>query len=453
MSIVNAENSDITRYQALKKIGEGSFGIVYLVKDLQTNIKYAGKVSQAMIEEETEESQKARLFYREVNLMSFSNHPSIIKYVGYYPTDFEGDPHPTIITELALNGSLREIIDLESKGFSPKEWDFTKKLINIYGISSGMSFLHKHNVIHRDLKPENILLDEYLQPKISDFGLSKITTFLSETMNFQSQKGTKGTPAYMAPEVMSDEKYSESSDVYAFGLIVYEILTSEKLFKNFNLLSLMRKVQEDGYRPTLSDDIPDSYQDLIERCWSQKAEDRPSFAQIVSDLTSNPEFITELVDENEYYDYVDFIEKYQCTFDSSKRVTHFSDFVKEQGRNKEVKPYLYKNNFSDEETCINTLNNSQNSIISINISNEAEIIKEASTKMVNYDNNIPEESTQNLFKIIEKEPTSLNENDPTSLNENDPTSLNESGPTSLNESDRTSLNENDTTSLNIKSHH
>lgn len=73
-----------------------------------------------------------------------------------------------------------------------------------------------------DLKPENILMNDYFQPKISDFGLSKITDFLSISMNIQSRKGFKGTPAYMAPEI-SSEKYSKSSDVYAFAFIVYEI--------------------------------------------------------------------------------------------------------------------------------------------------------------------------------------------------------------------------------------
>ena len=114
---------------------------------------------------------------------------------------------------------------MSSSGLSPKKWDDTKKLINIYGIASGMSYLHSHKVIHRDLKLENILLDEYLNPKISDFGLSKIIDFLSISMNVQSQRGLKGTPIYIAPEIYAEEEYSKSSDVYAFAFIVYEIIT------------------------------------------------------------------------------------------------------------------------------------------------------------------------------------------------------------------------------------
>ena len=97
-----------------------------------------------------------------------------------------------------------------------------------------MSYLHLHNVLHRDLKPENILMDENLYPKISDFGLSKITDFLSNSMNVQSQKGLKGTPAYLAPEILADEKYSKKGDVYAFAFIVFEIMTGQNTSKKFN---------------------------------------------------------------------------------------------------------------------------------------------------------------------------------------------------------------------------
>lgn len=103
-------------------------------------------------------------------------------------------------------------------------------------------------------------------------------------MNFQSQRGIKGTPAFMAPEIMSDEQYSKSSDVYAFGFIVYEILTCEEPFQKFNIYKLMEEVMKDGYRPPISEDVPNSYRELIERCWSQKPEERPSFDEIVSEL-------------------------------------------------------------------------------------------------------------------------------------------------------------------------
>ena len=77
-------------------------------------------------------------------------------------------------------------------------------------------------------------MDEYLHPKISGFRFSKILDFVSVSINQQSTKGLKGTPLFMAPEVLECEEYSKASDVYSFGLIVYEIFMGERPFPNMN---------------------------------------------------------------------------------------------------------------------------------------------------------------------------------------------------------------------------
>lgn len=163
---------DLKEYKILNNIGSGSFSTVFLVKSKKTGKEYAAKISNFMVDEETKGDDEIIMLFREINLISLLHHPSVLKFIGYSPNNFENDPKPTILTEYAINGSLYEILEMEKLSLSPKEWDQTKKIIIVYGIASGMFYLHSNNIIHRDLKPQNILLDNYLHPKIADFGFT-----------------------------------------------------------------------------------------------------------------------------------------------------------------------------------------------------------------------------------------------------------------------------------------
>lgn len=174
------------------------------------------------------------------------------------------------------NGSIQDIISLERKSLAKFDWNPTRKLINIYGIASAMLYLHQHNIVHRDLKPGNILMDDFLCPKIADFGLSKVQHSDSSFNTIDSTLAIKGTTLYMAPEIWTKIEYSPASDVYAFGFIVYEIITIEEPFKNCDMFEIRSKVLK-GDRPNIDSSITDSYRDLFERCWSQEPEDRPNF--------------------------------------------------------------------------------------------------------------------------------------------------------------------------------
>lgn len=284
--------------------------------------------------------------------MAKLNYPSIVKFIGYCPTDFNKKPKPVIISEFLSNGSLEDILNLERKGLCKENWDDTRKLINIYGIAKAMSYLHAHNIIHRDLKPDNILMDDYLFPKITDFGLSKINDS-KENLLFQSTATIKGTPVYLAPEIWSSYEYTNAGDVYAFAFIVYEIMTSEIPYKNCSKIDLAVKVTN-NIRPEIIG-IPESYQNLIERCWDQNPSKRPSFNDIVEELKNNPEFITDMMESTEYEDYIDFIENCEISFDSEKSIK-IGDFDKQKQRKFQkviIDKSLINNTKDDDESNSN----------------------------------------------------------------------------------------------------
>lgn len=124
-NFLNLEN-----YTIVEKIGKGSFGKVFVVQKKDSSIIFAAKVA---LEELNDESRELKInLCREVNLMSQLSHPSILKFIGFSPTDFSHKEKPVIFTEYAKNKSLDCVLNLERQGISPKSWNNTKKLINIY---------------------------------------------------------------------------------------------------------------------------------------------------------------------------------------------------------------------------------------------------------------------------------------------------------------------------------
>ena len=322
------QNTDLIKYTKIDQIGEGMFSEVFKIKETETGQIYAAKILCKQLNVNLQDDL-LRLS-REVNLNAGFDHPTVLKFIEYSPKNFENKPFPVIITEYAANGTLSRIIDLERQSLSGNIWTKTKKLINIYGIASGMSYLHANKIIHRDLKPDNILMDDMLFPKISDFGLSK-RLHSDKSMTVESRIGFKGTPRYAAPELFANKEQTEASDVYAFALIVYEILTAKIPYEEDEMLQLIMKVAN-GVRPPFDVPIDEPYQNLIERCWSQDPKDRPTFAQIVEELENDESFITKSIKHDDFLNYVKFINDYKKCF-NDKKIIKLDDFIHNKASN------------------------------------------------------------------------------------------------------------------------
>lgn len=287
LSVFKSKNKNkyliqLNNFKIIKLIAHGSFSSVYLIQKIKNLQQYVAKVNNTNIKY----VKNQNIIENEIEIMINLNHPTIIKFKGYSLTDFHNENNITIIMDFKENGSLSNIIQKAQHSLADYQYDNTARQIILIGVSCGMMYLHDHQIIHRDLKPGNILLDENYHPFISDFGLSKSLMY----DHISSQFSLCGTLIYMAPEVISEGRYSFKSDVYSFGIVMYEIVTesfpypalesdemTEDEFKN--------KVVNEFYRPSFHVPVKKSIKNLIENCWSTNPESRPTFKEIFRKLT------------------------------------------------------------------------------------------------------------------------------------------------------------------------
>uniref|UniRef100_A0ACD5ZS83 Uncharacterized protein n=1 Tax=Avena sativa TaxID=4498 RepID=A0ACD5ZS83_AVESA len=271
------------------KLGQGGFGAVYkgkLPDGLDIAVKrLASHSGQGFTE-----------FRNEVQLIAKLQHSNLVRLLGCCSQEDE----KILVYEYLPNKSLDFFI-FDEKRRALLDWS---KLVSIVeGIAHGLLYLHKHSrlrVIHRDLKPSNILLDNEMNPKISDFGLAKIST--SNNNEGSITRRVVGTYGYMAPEYASEGIFSIKSDVFSFGVIMFEILrglrnSGSKQFGDFiNLLGHAWQLWEEGRWTDLVDATldPKSHSEMMMRffniallCVQENATDRPTIADVIAMLSSN----------------------------------------------------------------------------------------------------------------------------------------------------------------------
>ena len=263
---ISAFYVNVDDYEKDKVIGRGSYGRVFRAKHKQTNEYFALKELVYM-------PDKRIMYEREAWVMGNVRHPTLLELCGCTPV---ANPPQYILTRYMSNGSVGSMIKENGKQ-KRAEWDATRKHIVLYGTAYGMMYLHKHRVIHRDLKPDNVFLDDDLEPKIADFGLSK---FVSAGQTYQ-QKTICGTNLFAAPELLSGSAYGFSVDVYAFGMFMFCVLSGGPPRE---LHAFCGKIIG-GWRPEIPNSIPESYGSLIKACWDQDPNNRPTFHKVVEWLS------------------------------------------------------------------------------------------------------------------------------------------------------------------------
>ncbi|XP_075505441.1 G-type lectin S-receptor-like serine/threonine-protein kinase At1g11300 [Primulina tabacum] len=274
-------------FHSINKLGQGGFGPVYkgkLPSGQEVAIKRLVRSSNRGLEE----------FVTEVEVISKLQHRNLVRILGCCVECEE----KMLVYEYMPNGSLDGyIFDLHKQALL----DWERRVIIIEGICRGIIYLHRDSrlrIIHRDLKAGNILLDEELNPKISDFGTAR--TFGGKDLQANTTR-VVGTYGYMAPEYVSQGRFSEKTDVYSFGVLLLEIVSGKENSsfhledQELNLVALAWKQWREGdisclidpavFNPALQMQIM-RYVQVGMLCVQEKAKDRPSISTVLSMLSN-----------------------------------------------------------------------------------------------------------------------------------------------------------------------
>ncbi|OHS99434.1 TKL family protein kinase [Tritrichomonas foetus] len=214
-------------------------------------------------------------FCREVDVLAKCDNMFLVPFYGW-----TSQIPLLIVTEFIPNGSL--FAALRHRKGTPNLTPTQKTIIAI-GVAKGMMSLHEKGIVHRDLKSLNVLLDKKIFPKICDFGVSR---FVSG--NNESDVMTKdvGTPHWMAPELFLSNNYTNKVDVYAYGIMLWEMLSETAPFQGKNGVQIAMVVCQNQERPAFPEKTSKPLKKFIAACWAQDPDDRPTFEQAYDVLIS-----------------------------------------------------------------------------------------------------------------------------------------------------------------------
>jgi len=256
---------DRCEIQMKNKLGSGQYGEVYEGIWQRYNKVVAVKTLK-------EETMCLDDFLEEATIMKEMKHPNLVQLLGVCTRE----PPYYIITEYMPKGNLLDYL----RASAPNELGHTVLKYFAIQIAGAMSYLETKNFIHRDLAARNCLVGDNNVVKVADFGLAR----LIKEDTYTAHIGSKFPIKWTAPEGLAFNKFSNKSDVWAFGVLLWEIATYGKSPYPGVELSDVYHLLESGYRMECPDDCPRNIYELMRKCWDWEPGNRPTFATIYQAL-------------------------------------------------------------------------------------------------------------------------------------------------------------------------
>ena len=271
-----APGSRIGPYEVLAQIGVGGMGEVYRARDSKLNRLVAIK----LLSNERADLAARRRFQREAQAASSLNHPHIVTVLDAG----EWQSRQYLVTELVDGGTLTKWLQ-----GSRRDWREVVELLT--GVADGLSLAHDAGILHRDIKPANILLTSSGYAKLADFGLAKLQEDAASEAITRTRTDAHtthgviiGTLMYMSPEQASGKPLDARSDIFSFGLVLYEALAAQRPFTGASDLEVLHAIVSQRPAP-LSADVPAALRMIVERCLEKDPAQRfQSMRELVVDL-------------------------------------------------------------------------------------------------------------------------------------------------------------------------
>lgn len=268
---------------------EGAYGDVW--RGRLGDVVVAVKMLRAIMMELDETA--AEEFEREIDFMQRTRHANLVRFFGFGRT---ADGIPFLVEEL-MHCSLKAVV--RGSKMRPLSWSERTRIAA--DVANGMDYIHSQRHIHRDLKSGNVLVSSSLVAKVADFGSIRHLLAARQpsgtafdrnlslvSLDAASMTHLVGTPLYMSPEVLAGRAYDHSTDLFAFGVLLWELaaqappdLTAqEELSSSGSILAILCAALQEGKRLAPGVGWPSNYVEIMQQCWQTDPSARPSFSAV-----------------------------------------------------------------------------------------------------------------------------------------------------------------------------